>query len=62
MYAFNPNTQEGQASGFLGVLGAQSTQGVQGQQGLYRKTLSQKEKRRKPQDAASGPMFGSCYP
>jgi hypothetical protein len=46
-HAFNPSTQEAEAGGFLSSRLAWSTEWVPGQPGLYRETLSQKEKKRK---------------
>jgi hypothetical protein len=41
---FNPSTQEAEAGGFLSLGPAWSTKWVPGQPGLYRETLSQKNK------------------
>jgi hypothetical protein len=46
-HAFNPRTQEAEAGGFLSSRPAWSTKGVPGQPGLYRETLSQKDKQTK---------------
>jgi len=43
-HAFNPSTWEAEADGFLSSRPAWSTEGVPGQPGLYRETLSQKNK------------------
>jgi hypothetical protein len=43
----NPSTWEAQAGRFLGSRPAWSTKGVPGQPGLYRETLSRKNKQRK---------------
>jgi hypothetical protein len=45
--AFNPNTQEAEAGGFLSSRPAWSTKQVPGQPGLYRETLSRKTKKQK---------------
>jgi hypothetical protein len=44
VHAFNPSTREAEAGGFLGSRPAWSTKWVPGQPGLYRETLSQKNK------------------
>jgi hypothetical protein len=45
--AFNPNTREAEAGGFLSSRPAWSTEWVPGQPGLYRETLSQKKKKKR---------------
>jgi hypothetical protein len=44
LHVFNPSTQEAEAGRFLSSRPAWSTEWVPGQPGLYRKTLSQKNK------------------
>jgi hypothetical protein len=44
-HAFNPNTWEAEAGGFLSSRPAWSTEWVPGQPGLHRETLSQKTKK-----------------
>jgi hypothetical protein len=44
VHAFNPSTREEEAGGFLSSRPAWSTERVPGQPGLYRETLSQKNK------------------
>jgi hypothetical protein len=51
-HTFNPSTGEAEAGGFLSSRPAWSTEWVPGQPGLYRKTLSWKEKKKK--DMAPG--------
>jgi hypothetical protein len=46
-HAFNPSTQEAEAGGFLSSRPAWSTERVPGQPGLYRETLSRKNKKQK---------------
>jgi hypothetical protein len=43
-HTFNPSTQEAEAGGFLSSRPAWSTKRVPGQPGLYRETLSRKNK------------------
>jgi hypothetical protein len=47
VYAFNPNTKEAEAGGFLSSRSAWSTKWVPGQPGLYRETLSWKNQAKK---------------
>jgi hypothetical protein len=44
VHPFNPSTREAEAGGFLSLRPAWSTKWVPGQPGLYRETLSQKNK------------------
>jgi hypothetical protein len=44
VHAFNPSTLEAEAGGFLSLTPAWSTKWVPGQPGLYRETLSRKNK------------------
>jgi hypothetical protein len=46
-HAFNPSTREAEAGGFLSSRPAWSTKWVPGQPGLYRETLSRKQKTNK---------------
>jgi hypothetical protein len=45
-HAFNPSTREAEAGGFLSLRPAWSTKWVPGQPGLYRETLSRKQKQK----------------
>jgi hypothetical protein len=45
-HAFNPSTREAEAGGFLSSRPAWSTKWVPGQPGLYRETLSWRERER----------------
>jgi hypothetical protein len=46
-HAFNPNTREAEAGGFLSSRPAWSTELVPGQPGIYRETLSRNKKPKK---------------
>jgi hypothetical protein len=46
-HAFDPSTREAEADRFLSLRPAWSTKWVPGQPGLYRETLSQKNKKQK---------------
>ena len=50
VHAFNHSTREAEAGVFLSSRPAWSTKWVPGQPGLYRETLSQKQKQKTPQE------------
>jgi hypothetical protein len=63
-HTFNPSTREAEAGGFLSLRPAWSTKWVPGQPGLYRETLSRKQKQTNKQQKKNFPhpfWWGSTW-